>query len=311
MEPNWDDLKVLLALSRRGSVAGAARELEVDHSTVSRRLTALEEVLGAQLLIRGGREFSWTAEGQAMVAAAEEVEATIVNATRQVRSAKLEVAGTVRVATTPGFLTILAPVLPNFLKRYPALKFEFSASLDRVDLARGDADIAVRFAKPAEPDLIARHVTDAGWYLYASNNYISAHKMPRSHEELSQHPLVLFVESLHQYGPGLRWLENYRCDGTVVTRVDNLQSAAQLLEHSSGIGVLPKFHGGINDKLGQVFPDQVASHAGYLVYHQSQRGSARIQAALEVLSGAIASQADKFSNGGSPTLQTQSARARG
>lgn len=59
----WDDFKVLLALSRGGSVAAAARELRVDNSTVSRRLAALEDALGAKLLIRGGREFTWTAEG--------------------------------------------------------------------------------------------------------------------------------------------------------------------------------------------------------------------------------------------------------
>jgi len=80
MAIQWDDFKVLLALSRGGSVAAAARELEVDNSTVSRRLAALEVALDAQLLIRGGREFSWTDAGRAAVGSAEAMEAAVTAA---------------------------------------------------------------------------------------------------------------------------------------------------------------------------------------------------------------------------------------
>ncbi len=94
----WSDFKVLLALARAGSVAGAARELQVDSSTISRRLVALEEAVGAQLLIRGGREFNWTAEGRTLVAAGETMEGAATRALRSVRTAKAEVSGTVRVS---------------------------------------------------------------------------------------------------------------------------------------------------------------------------------------------------------------------
>ncbi len=295
MEPNWDDLKVLLALARGGSVAGAARELNVDHSTVSRRLAAIEDSFGAQLLVRGGREFAWTAEGRTVLAAAEATEATIVAATRQVRTARQEVAGTVRVATTPGTLAILAPALPSYQKRYPALVLEFLANFGRVDLAKGVADIALRYAKPAEPDLIGRHVVDTGFALYASKPYLSQHGMPESPAVLSRHRLVLYAESMHRYGVGLRWLEDHRRDETVTTRVDNLQSAEQLMSLGRGIGSLPCYQGDLNSALQRVFPEPIAQHAGYLVYHVSLRDAARIRAALEVLTETLASLADAFS----------------
>lgn len=295
MEPDWDDLKVLLALARGGSVAGAARELNVDHSTVSRRLAAIEEGFGAQLLIRGGREFAWTAEGRTVLAAAEATEAAIIAATRQVRTAKLEVAGTVRVATTPSMLAILAPVVPTYQKRYPALEFEFMASFDRVDLAKGVADIALRFAKPTEPDLVGRHVIDVGWALYASKSYLSEHGAPESVDALSRHRLVLYAEFMHRYGVGLRWLEDYRRDETVIARVDNLQSAEQLLSLGRGIGALTCYQGDVNRALNRVFPDPFTHHEGYLVYHVSLRDAARIRGALEVLTEALTSQAERFS----------------
>ncbi len=104
MEPEWGDLKIILALSRAGSVVGAARALGVDQSTISRRLASLEECVGVRLVLRGRREFSLTAEGRAMCTAAEAVETAIGEASRAVRVAKLEVSGTVRVSCPPAFV---------------------------------------------------------------------------------------------------------------------------------------------------------------------------------------------------------------
>jgi DNA-binding transcriptional LysR family regulator len=294
MEPDWDDLKVLLALARGGSVAAAARELNVDHSTVSRRLAAIEEGFGAKLLIRGGREFAWTTEGKTVLAAAETARCAIIGASRQVRTARQEISGLVRVATTPSSLVILSEVLPHYQGRYPSLTFEFIASLDRVDLAKGMADIALRFAEPTEPDLIGRHVIDGGFALYASKSYVAQHGVPESANALCQHRLVLFAESMHRYGIGLRWLEDHRRETSVITRVDNLQSAEQLISLGRGIGALACYQGDANPALQRVFPDPIAQHPGFLVYHVSLRDAACIRAALEVLTDALTSQADRF-----------------
>ena len=104
MTPDWRDFKVLLALARAGSVAGAARELQVHNSTVSRRLAALEEAVGAKLLIRGGREFSWTAEGRTLLEAAEAMEAATTGALRAVRTSKVGVEGSVCISASPAFV---------------------------------------------------------------------------------------------------------------------------------------------------------------------------------------------------------------
>ena len=135
MEPNWDDLKVLLALARGGSVAGAARLLGVDNSTVSRRLAALEEAVGVRLLLRGGREFGWTTEGNAVLVAAEAVEAAVAEGTRFCRAARFNAAGSIRVSCPSGVVSTLAKLLSTVRKKHPDLAFEVSGDNRKIGRA--------------------------------------------------------------------------------------------------------------------------------------------------------------------------------
>ncbi len=263
--------------------------------------SAIEDRFGTQLLVRGGRTFTWTAEGKVVLAAAETVEATVLSALRTVRSAGSEPVGNVRVSTTSDLVAILAPVLPALQKRYPALEIELSGAFERVDLAKGEADIALRFARPTEPELIARHVVDADWALYASKSYLAERGVPESYDALSGHRLVLYAASMQRYGPGLRWLEDYRRDDTVVNRVDNVSGAERLLALGVGIGSVLTHQGDANPALVRVFAEPITHHEAYLVYHSSLRDTARIRASLDVLTEAIASQAHKLSARPLPT----------
>jgi DNA-binding transcriptional LysR family regulator len=152
MRPEWSDFKVLLALSRAGSVAGAARELQVDGSTIiSRRLAALEEELAAKLLVRGGREFSWTAEGRSVLEAAEAMEVASASALRAIRSSKVDVDGSVRVSVAPAFVySLMRLMVPALREEHPALNVEIEGAFQRADLAKGEADIALRMMRPTQ-----------------------------------------------------------------------------------------------------------------------------------------------------------------
>jgi DNA-binding transcriptional LysR family regulator len=195
-DPDWDDLKVLLALSRGASVAAAARAMGVDQSTVSRRLAALEEAVGCPLLVRGGREFSWTAEGRTMVGAAEAAEAALQAATRHLRTSRLDAAGVVRVSTTPGIAAFLLRVLPDFQRKHRGLELDLSGSMEHMDLAKGEADIALRGGEPTEPDMVARRLIRGAWFLYASEACLREAGRPQSLDDLRHHRLVLLTPAL-------------------------------------------------------------------------------------------------------------------
>ena len=283
MVVQWDDFKVLLALSRGGSVAAAARELQVDNTTITRRLSALEESLGAQLLVRNGREFIWTASGLAAVETAKSMEVAISETLRAVAAGKGEVSGTVRVATAPSLVPILVKhVLPELRAAHPALNVEFGGSYNRVDLARGEADLALRFARPQEPDFIGRHAADVGWFVYAAQNYLDQHGQPTDHEALRQHRLVLYVQQMHAVSP-LCWMEQYHNNNQDTARVDSLTLAGSMVSSGEGIAVLPTFVGDRIAGLKRVFPERIGINSGWIVYHESMRNSARIRAVADGL----------------------------
>ena len=293
MEPEWSDLKIILALSRAGSVAGAARALGVDQSTVSRRLTALEESVGARLIVRGGREFALTSEGRAMCTAAEAVEAAIGEASRTVRVSKLEVTGTVRVSCPPAFISHLHTALAAVREKYPSLVAEISGAYRTVDLAKGEADMALRAFRPTESDLVVRKLIDMNWAVFAARSYAAAHPLPPTLAELPQHALVLYAATMHGV-PGLRWMDDHRGDATQLTRVDNLEIAAEVISAGGGLGTLPCFIAAKQHDLVRVFPAPVWTNTLYCVFHESARDTARIRAASDAFAAYFEANAALF-----------------
>jgi DNA-binding transcriptional LysR family regulator len=300
MEPEWSDLKIILALSRAGSVAGAARALAVDQSTVSRRLTALEESVGARLIVRGGREFALTAEGRAMCTAAETVETAIGEASRTVRVAKLEVSGVVRVSCPPAFVPHLFAALAAVRDKYPALVGEISGAYRTVDLTKGEADLALRAFRPTEPDLVSRKVSEMAWGVFASRGYADARGLPKTPEELPQHALVVYAAPMHTVA-GLRWMDDYRGDTTQLTRVDNLEIAAEVIGAGAGLGCLPCFIAAKRIDLVSAFAEPVWVNTLYCVFHESARDTARIRAASDAFASYFEANADVFLGRAFPT----------
>jgi DNA-binding transcriptional LysR family regulator len=254
---------------------GAARELQVDNSTISRRLAALEEAVGAKLLIRGGREFSWTAEGRTLIAAGEAMEASTMLAMRAMRTAKVDVDGTGSGIGRAGLRALLMRLmLPALRDAHPTLRVELDGGFQLVDLARGDADISSRMAPPEEPDLVACHVVDCAWFACAAASCPEARGCPATFDDPAQHELVLYTEAVHRVPP-LRWIEAYRGTACELSRVDKI--ACQTISAGRGIAVLPCFIAGPAPGLRRVFPDRVAVNPGWIVYQEAARDAPRVR----------------------------------
>lgn len=282
METDWNDLKILAALARGGSISAAARELKVDASTVSRRLTAIEKSLGAMLLSRSGKEFAWTTEGQSALRYARAVEQLVIEAERTIRAAKVDIAGIVRVSSPSGVAIALTRILPGIRKIHPLLAVEISADNDAVDLSKGEADIAVRMFKPVESGLVFRRAFEVGWGVFASKPYAAKHGLPASIDELPDHQLVLYVEAMHG-ATGLRWMDDHRGTATGLMRVDNTEVAAKAISSGAGIGVVPCHIAAVHPELIRVFPEPVAFSTGWIVYHEAARNTARVRVVVDLL----------------------------
>jgi DNA-binding transcriptional LysR family regulator len=159
---NWDDLKVFLALSRKGSARGAAQELGVSNSTVTRRLDDMEHKLRAHLFDRTPDGYRLSAAGEQILPTAEHVEELVLAAERRITGGDQELEGSIRLTMPPvGRMGFLVQRLARFAEQYPGIDLELMSSFDALDLSRREADIAIRVmpAKVSPPEyLIGRHL---------------------------------------------------------------------------------------------------------------------------------------------------------
>lgn len=292
-EPDWSDFKIVLALDREGSVAGAARALGVDGSTVSRRLAVLEKTVGATLILRGGRKFSPTTEGKSAIEAARAMETIVASARSSIRTAKQAVEGVVKFSFVSSVVPVLMPLLTEMAAKYPLLTIEMQADNRKVDLAKGEADVALRMARPSEPDLIARRAVIMGWGVYASRDYAEKYGLPAAPSELPGHRLVHYVEELHVQ-PAIRWLEDFRQPNAPITRVNSTDMAVNVIAAGKSIGVVPCFEVENREELIRVFPEPVALSPGWIVYHETARNTARVRVVVDALAEFLEARADFF-----------------
>src|SRR5262249_11488655 len=190
----WDDVRFFLAAAREGSLSGAARVLGVDHVTVGRRLAFLEKRLGVKLLNRTPDGLAVTSAGQAILRQSAVMEAAALELERAAAGRDLLAAGSVRIATTEALAyRIIVPAITSLRKSYPDLHVVVIAGVRSLDIARREADLAVRFARPAASELVFRSLGKVGFSLYASRRYIAEHGRPERGKGLGGHQLITFT----------------------------------------------------------------------------------------------------------------------
>jgi DNA-binding transcriptional LysR family regulator len=168
---SWDDVRVFLSVAREGTVRRGAAVIGSSHSTVLRRLSALEESLGVRLFHRRSDGYELTPSGERARDAALMLEDRMHDMRRQVQGGDARLSGHVRVALPDAFLPLLLRALPRFEAVYPSIELELVTSTRYVDLHRGEADVAVRIAQSPDESLVGRRVADAGVAVYGSRKY--------------------------------------------------------------------------------------------------------------------------------------------
>ena len=197
-----DDLEVFVMVSQKGSFAGAARELDIVPSTVSKRIASLEEHYGVRLIQRTTRSLSLTQEGRILYDAARDLLQRVDALERQLVHHATEPTGTLSVTTIPAFGQLhLARLLPRFHRRYPHLRVELTLTDRVVDLVEERCDIAIRFGALPDSDMRARMLGENLYFLYASPEYLERCGRPTHPSELAQHDCL----TDHAYPPLKTW----------------------------------------------------------------------------------------------------------
>ena len=191
---DWNDLRYLLAIAREGSTLSAAKALGVSQPTVQRRLAALEERLDRKLVEHHPTGYRLTELGKTLFPHAVDVERSVEAFQRQLMSAGEELTGTLRVTCPEGMASrLLAPVIEAFREKYPGLRVDLIMTDRRLDLAKGEAEVALRIHEPGDDQLIARRIANSPWAVFASRSYIKRHGRPQRWEDLDQHAIIEFA----------------------------------------------------------------------------------------------------------------------
>ncbi len=213
-EPDWDELRTFLEVARDLSLSGAARRLGLAQPTVGRHIDGLEEALGATLFTRSPRGLSPTAAAKALVPHAEAMAVAAAALARSASSAIAADRGIVRVTASEIMGSeALPPIFASFRARNPGVAVELAVTNRNQDLARGEADIAVRMVRPTQSGLIARRIGSTRIRLYAHRDYLARFGEPRSFADLKHHCLIGFDRDNQSFRAAGEFGENARARG--------------------------------------------------------------------------------------------------
>jgi DNA-binding transcriptional LysR family regulator len=281
---DWDNLKAFLAVARTGRLTSAAARLGADHTTISRRIGALETALRASLFNRSPTGYSLTVQGEQLMATAEAMESLSFTAQESVGETDLSISGAVRIGAPEGFGSyFLAPRLGKLCDRHPELELQLVAITGAFSLSKREADIAIALSPPREGRLLARKLSDYRLGLYASNEYLAASEPIRTRDDLLRHRHIGYIEDL-LHAEELDYLR--QGETRVEARIKSSNLIAQLRATIAGAGicVLPHFIARAKRSLAPVLPDLIElTRTFWLITHADLRNLARIRVTTDFI----------------------------
>ncbi|CAI8977067.1 LysR family transcriptional regulator [Pseudomonas sp. IT-P253] len=275
---NWDDARVFLAVEREKTLRGAGRALNLDQATVGRRIAALEHALRATLFLRTSEGYALTTAGEVALRSAEKMEHFAHELVRQTQGTDTRLAGDVRVTSTDLIaLEFLLPAIERLHALHPEVRVLLDTSTRMLNLAKREADIAVRSVRPDNPDLVARRIARWPMALFASSAYLERLGTPVAGSAFAGHDLVLWAGNR---SPTLAGEPIHA--GRIVSTFNSSLMLRTAVKAGIGIGELP-VHLAEHDGLVQIWPEPArgAVYEVWLVTHQDLRHTARIAAMID------------------------------
>ncbi|MBV1901698.1 MAG: LysR family transcriptional regulator [Kordiimonadaceae bacterium] len=278
---DWDRLRIFHTVAESGSFTNAGTRLNCSQSAVSRQIRSLEESLNVSLFTRHARGLVLTQEGQELFSTARDVVHRIDETERSLMESKERPSGLLRVTTMVTFGAVwLTPHLEQFVSEYPDINVRLKLADEDLDLAAGEADVAIRLHEPEQADLIQRPLATFHTHIYASPEYLDRRGTPISLADLDSHDLIVFGNSPAPTIRGLNWLlevgsPNKKRQPRI--EVNNLYGIMHAVEAGMGIAVLPDYLVHNRQKLVRVLPNvEGEPFNSYYCYAPELRGSLRV-----------------------------------
>ena len=284
---SWDDLRIVKAIGENGSLVSAAAMLGVNHSTMSRRLAAIEKALDTALFDRRRSGYVATAAGTEVIALGERVEKEILGVTRRISRREQGFKGELRITTSDALLLdFLTPVIADFQAANPEITVEMIVGNKPLNLARGESDIAFRATVAPPENLFGRKVARIAWAIYGRRSDYPGTALT-AEERYRRHWV--------SYGRGLAGLKAYAFVNERVPacniryRSDSVAGVASAIAAGMGIGFLPCMHGDLLPDLVRVSPiEPEVFDELWILTHPDIRKSGRVYAFMTHCAAALA-----------------------
>jgi DNA-binding transcriptional LysR family regulator len=286
---NWNDLKLVLAIARAGTLGGGAMALAVNHSTAFRRLNALEDKIGVRLFERlPGGVYRTTAEGERVAATAERIETEAETLDREVTGRDQRLTGALRVTSSETLAySVLTRQLARFRTAHPGIVVELAVDNRVLSLSRREADIALRVTRPKEPDLFGRKLADIGWTVYAAPGLVEPGKL--AHDFVGWGAEVTGIAAAD-------WLADKVPAERIVYRASSLINQFTAAKAGIGLALLPCYLGDPDPGLVRVLREPIGelTRELWIVTHADLRRTARVRAFLDIVGEGLIAETSLF-----------------
>ena len=296
---DWDRVRVFHAVAHAGSFTRAADRLGLSQSAISRQIGALEEDLATSLFHRHARGLVLTEQGEILLQTADEVAKRMASVQTALGDSRDSAAGHLRVNTTIGIGTIwLVGHLAEFLERHPDIRVSLIIGDSDVDLSMREADVAIRLARPTQPDLIQRRLMTVHTHIYGSTTYLERHGTPQTFEDLDRHRLIAYGEDQGIPLATLNWVLTAGRDEDEVAAprvpsltVNNVFGMLRAADTGLGLASLPDYLVSAGRSLQRVLDHlEGPTFTAYFVYPEELKTSKRVSVFRDFLLEKVAEQ---------------------
>lgn len=293
---NWNDLKLVLAISRAGTLGGGAKLMGVNHSTAFRNLNAIEDKLGARLFERlPGGVYQPTPVGAQVARTAERMETEALALDREITGTDTRLTGLVRVTAseTLSFNMVLGQ-LARLRELHPGITVELMIDNRVLNLSRREADVALRVSRPGEPELFGKKLCNIAWTVYGAAGTIAPIKA-KEIGKLAERPFIGWSEDVSGIAAA-DYLGDKIKPVEVVYRSNSLISQYRAARAGMGLAILPCYLGDSDPDLIRVLPELIGdlTRELWIVTHEDLKSTARIRAFLDIVGNGLAEQRNVF-----------------
>ncbi len=254
---NWDNFRLFLALARQQSALEAAQQLDVDHSTLTRRIRRLETQMATQLFERSSAGHVLTPAGHRLLEHVESIEGRLVLAESEVGGGSYVLSGQVRLGATEGFGSyFLAPQMAHFCDLYPSISVELLPVPRFVNLSKREADLAINIERPQGLSQVVCKLSDYRLRLYASRSYLAQYASIQSVSDLTNHRFIGYVDELC-FSAELRYQQDIAPNSSVPFRSTSIVAQYLAAKQGRGLSILPCFLASDTPDLVSVLDDQI------------------------------------------------------